>query len=124
MTGSSAADLPAVLRTGLLDPAARAALDWQPFRPGVEAHWLHRSPDGGPAAALLRYAPGSDVPRHAHIGRETILILDGRQSDDAGTYEAGTLVVNEPGTEHKVRSDTGCTALLIWERAPRLYEGT
>ena len=87
MTGSPAVDLPAVLRAGLLDPAARAALDWQPFRPGVEAHWLHRSPDGGPAAALLRYAPGSEVPRHAHI-------------------------------------DTGCTALLIWERAPRLYEGT
>jgi anti-sigma factor ChrR (cupin superfamily) len=108
-------DLPAVLRAGLLDPAARTALDWQPFRPGVEAHWLHRSPDGGPAAALLRYAPGSEVPRHA---------LDGRQSDDAGTYETGTLVVNAPGTEHKVRSDTGCTALLIWERAPRLYEGT
>ena len=69
-------------------------------------------------------APGSEVPRHAHIGRETILILEGRQSDDAGIYETGTLVVNEPGTEHKVRSDTGCTALLIWERAPRLYEGT
>ncbi|GGB45161.1 hypothetical protein GCM10011505_28060 [Tistrella bauzanensis] len=117
-------NLPAVLRAGLLDAAARDALDWVPFRPGVEAHWLHRAPDGGAAAALLRYAPGSDVPRHAHTGRETILILAGRQSDDTGTYDAGTLVVNEPGTEHKVRSDIGCTALLIWEQAPRLFEGT
>ncbi len=32
---------------------------WEPFRPGVTAHWIYREPDGGPAAVFLRYEPGA-----------------------------------------------------------------
>jgi anti-sigma factor ChrR (cupin superfamily) len=119
------ASLPAgmqVLAAILDDPARRAALDWEFFRPGVEAAWLYRTEDGGPAAAFLRYQPGADVPRHRHIGYEHILVLEGAQQDEFGHYPAGTLVVNAPGSEHKVRSREGCIALLIWERAVEMLE--
>lgn len=84
-----------------------------PFREGVEICSLL---DGSPALALLRYAPGASVPRHRHTGLETILVLEGSQSDERGEYPAGTLVLNPEGTEHSVWSEGGCTVLIQWER--------
>jgi anti-sigma factor ChrR (cupin superfamily) len=52
---------------------------FQPFREGVDIFPICA---GEPAVALLRYAPGAGVPRHRHQGLETILVLDGAQSDE------------------------------------------
>jgi anti-sigma factor ChrR (cupin superfamily) len=87
-----------------------------PFRDGVEICRL-RADD--PAVALLRYAPGAAVPRHMHTGLETILVLEGAQSDERGHYPAGTLVLNPTGTEHSVWSEGGCVVLIQWERPVR-----
>lgn len=84
-----------------------------PFRDGVEICTLI---DGAPGVALLRYAPGAGVPRHLHTGLETILVLDGVQSDERGDYPAGSLILNPEGTSHSVWSDPGCTVLIQWER--------
>lgn len=89
-------------------------LDWQLLRPGVEFHALYGEPGQGPAAALLRYAPGARVPSHQHGGIEHILVLAGSQRDENGVYEAGTLLVSPPGTRHAVVSDAGCLVLAIW----------
>jgi anti-sigma factor ChrR (cupin superfamily) len=83
-----------------------------PFREGVEIASLH---DGPPAVALLRYAPGAGVPAHRHAGLETILVLSGTQSDERGTYETGSLVLNPAGTTHRVWSDSGCVVLIQWD---------
>jgi anti-sigma factor ChrR (cupin superfamily) len=100
------------------DPQAFAALltDWRgreflPFREGVEIAVLRA---GAPGVALLRYAPGAGVPRHRHPALETILVLEGVQSDERGDYPAGTLILNPAGTEHSVWSATGCTVLIQW----------
>lgn len=85
--------------------------DFAAFRAGVEIAWLHRGP---PDVALLRYAPGAQVPAHFHPGLETILVLSGSQSDARGTYHAGALVVNPAGTSHRVWSDAGCVVLIQW----------
>ena len=84
-----------------------------PFRDGVEIAWLR---EGEPGVALLRYAPGAAVPRHRHTGLETILVLEGDQSDERGTYPAGALVLNGAGSEHSVWSQGGCVVLIQWER--------
>lgn len=94
-------------------PDGWASLTFEPFRDGVEICHLWR---GGPDVALLRYAKGASVPRHRHTGLETILVLDGTQSDDNGTYAAGTLTFNPAGSEHRVWSETGCTVLIQWEK--------
>ena len=87
-------------------------MPFQPFREGVEICPLWQ---GGPDVALLRYAAGASVPQHRHLGLETILVLSGMQSDDAGTYCTGSLVFNPAGSEHRVWSDPGCVVLIQWE---------
>jgi anti-sigma factor ChrR (cupin superfamily) len=86
---------------------------FQPFAEGVEILPIQ---NGAPAVALLRYAPGARVPQHLHMGLETILVLEGVQSDERGSYPVGTLVLNPEGSVHSVWSDPGCVVLIQWER--------
>lgn len=87
---------------------------WGPFREGVDMARLYGSTEGGPSAALLRYAPGAKVPVHLHRGMEHILVLTGAQRDDHGSYEAGSLLIHGPGSTHSVASEQGCVVLAIW----------
>ena len=97
-------------------------LDWQPYsadgRKSVEIVQLYddRKDGAGPAAALLRYAPGAKVPAHLHPGTELILVLEGELIDDAGRHPAGTLEICPPGSRHTLSSDVGCVFLVIWEQ--------
>lgn len=97
---------------GLL-PLGWSDMLFEPFREGVEICHLWQE---GPSVALLRYAPGASVPRHRHLGLETILVLSGSQSDGDGTYAAGAVVFNPAGSEHSVWSDEGCVVLIQWEK--------
>ena|SRR5689334_3976461 len=90
--------------------------DWQVLRPGVDILHLAGQAASGPSVALLRYQPGARVPPHVHSGFEVIYVLEGAQSDENGSYEAGTLVVNREGEGHSVWSDGGCLVLIVWER--------
>ncbi|WP_008308313.1 cupin domain-containing protein [Leptolyngbya sp. PCC 6406] len=104
------------LLTDLWNLAERAdTLPWQPFRPGVKMYRLYGD-SHGPSAALLRYEPGAQVPHHDHSGYEHIIVLSGSQQDQHQTYGAGTLVINEPGTDHAIASPEGCLVLVIWEK--------
>jgi anti-sigma factor ChrR (cupin superfamily) len=91
-------------------------LPFERFRDGVDIHWLARGDDERASVAILRYAPGARVPRHRHAGLETIVVLDGMQSDENGDYATGTVVLNREGTVHSVWSETGCAVLIQWER--------
>jgi anti-sigma factor ChrR (cupin superfamily) len=104
---------PALLPTGWQEMAFSA------FREGVEICVLR---DADPKVALLRYAPGASVPRHVHTGLETILVLEGTQSDERGDYPAGALVLNPEGTVHSVWSEPGCVVLIQWERPVRFVD--
>jgi anti-sigma factor ChrR (cupin superfamily) len=100
-----------------LDPAALARLDgYEPLRPGVDVLYLYQDEASGAATALLRYAPGAEVPPHTHQGFEHIVVLSGEQFDDRGRYPAGTFVVNPPGTGHRVWSPEGCLVLIMWQQ--------
>jgi anti-sigma factor ChrR (cupin superfamily) len=105
---------------GLLGPESNLdALAWQPFRTGVEIHRLYGDGESGPAAALLRYAPGASVPPHEHTGTEHILVLRGSQRDATALYPVGTCVIHGQGTHHVVSSDEGCVVLAIWSAPVR-----
>jgi anti-sigma factor ChrR (cupin superfamily) len=97
---------------------AKATDGYEPFRPGIEIRPLYRTLNG-PAAAVLRYVPGATLANHSHDGYEHIFVLEGEQSDERGTYGAGSFIVNPPGTGHSVTSRTGCVVLVIWEKQPR-----
>ncbi|MDH6269710.1 anti-sigma factor ChrR (cupin superfamily) [Rhizobium sp. SG_E_25_P2] len=83
------------------------------FRDGVEICRILR---GEPELALLRYAPGASVPKHRHTGLETILVLEGSQSDEYGHYGPGSLVANPEGSIHSVSSEEGCVVLIQWTK--------
>lgn len=99
-----------------LDPEVLARrAGYVPLRPGVDALYLYDDA-GGAACAVLKYAPGAEVPEHRHLGYEHVMVLSGSQEDERGRYGPGTLVINAPGTRHRVWSPEGCLALVIWER--------
>jgi anti-sigma factor ChrR (cupin superfamily) len=98
-----------------LAPDEIAKLTFASLRPGVDIHVLYEAADGA-RAAILRYAPGAEVPSHRHEGHEYIYVLQGEQSDERGSYAAGSFVVNEPGATHRVTSRNGCVVLIIWQR--------
>ena len=88
-------------------------LSFKPFRDGIEIAWLR---EGAPGIAVLRYAADAAVPLHMHPDIEMILVLDGAQSDEIGTYSAGDVVINMPGSQHSVISAQGCVVLLMWSK--------
>jgi anti-sigma factor ChrR (cupin superfamily) len=96
-------------------PSDIGALSFEELRPGVDIHVLHDAADGA-RAAILRYAPGAQVPAHRHEGYEYIYVLDGEQRDERGRYPRGSFVINEPGVTHQVSSDVGCVVLILWMR--------
>lgn len=77
---------------------------------GVERMMLDRI--GGEVAratSLVRYAPNSTFPRHAHGGGEEFFVLEGEFGDEHATYPAGTYVRNPIGTAHAPRvGPQGC----------------
>jgi anti-sigma factor ChrR (cupin superfamily) len=103
--------------------AAGWNIAWQAFRPGVRIHWLYRTGEKGPAAALLRYDAGAAVPRHEYPGWEHVFVLSGSQSDGVTRYGEGALTISAPGTRHAIRSDEGCVVLAIWNRPVRILDG-
>lgn len=94
-------------------------MTFEPFREGVE---ICRLITGEPEVALLRYRPGAKIPLHLHIGLETILVLDGAQSDEYGVYQAGTFTANPPGSRHSVASDEGCVVLIQWTKPVEILQ--
>jgi anti-sigma factor ChrR (cupin superfamily) len=89
---------------------------WEPFREGVSICRIYGNSKEGPSAALLKYEPGASLPPHRHVGYEHLIVLQGTQIDESGETHAGTLVVNPPGTTHRVRNEGPCVVLAIWER--------
>ncbi|WP_319518494.1 cupin domain-containing protein [uncultured Martelella sp.] len=90
-------------------------LPFEPFREGVDVHYLWHE-DDGPVWAFLRYQPGASVPEHRHTGLETIIVVEGAQSDESGTYDTGSVICNPPGTSHNVWTENGCVVFIQWEK--------
>jgi hypothetical protein len=74
-----------VLLPGLLAGGWRG-LPFVPFRAGIEIHRIYGDGIVGPAAAVLRYRPGAGVPWHEHRGSEHVVVLEGSQEDERGSY--------------------------------------
>lgn len=75
---------------------------------GVERVLLDRvGAEQARATSLVRYAPDSRFPRHAHPGGEEILVLSGTFSDDGGDYPEGWYLRNPPGSSHRPHSAAG-----------------
>ncbi|RWO96964.1 MAG: allophanate hydrolase [Mesorhizobium sp.] len=105
--------MPNIAYPALTDGALRD-LAFEHFREGISVHWLLKGGPAEPSVAILNYRPGAGVPRHRHVGLETIVVLEGIQSDGNGDYPAGSVVLNPAGTEHSVWTKDGCVVLIQW----------
>jgi anti-sigma factor ChrR (cupin superfamily) len=115
MPSPDASPLKRILLTELFGPEQDfSRYAWEPFRAGVEIARIYGDGSSGPAAALLRYAPGAEIPAHEHTGFEHIIVLSGNQRDDRGTYGAGSCLIHADGTQHRVSSPEGCVVLALW----------
>ena len=93
-------------------------MDWvaSPAK-GVDRKMLYRVGDEvARATSIVRYAPGSAFPAHAHTGGEEILVLEGTFQDEHGDYPAGCYFRNPPGTAHSPAAKDGCVIFVrLWQ---------
>lgn len=84
---------------------------------GVERMMLDRiGAEKARATSIVKYAPESVFPQHAHPGGEEILVLSGIFSDQSGDYPAGWYLRNPPGTAHSPHSKSGATIFVkLWQ---------
>ena len=70
----------------------------------------------GPAVALLRMEPGSEIPRHLHERTtEMSYVLDGDFISEGISYSKGTEINIKPNTVHGPHTTkTGCSVLVTF----------
>jgi anti-sigma factor ChrR (cupin superfamily) len=70
----------------------------------------------GPAVALLRMEPGSEIPRHMHeLTTETSYVLDGDFINEGVSYPMGTEINIKPKTAHGPHTTrNGCSVLITF----------
>jgi len=77
-------------------------------QPGVERVMLDRiGAEQARATSIVRYAPGSVFPRHAHPSGEEILVLSGTFSDETRDFPEGWYLRNPPDSAHTPASREG-----------------
>ncbi|WP_353190201.1 cupin domain-containing protein [Pandoraea pnomenusa] len=80
---------------------------------GVERVMLDRiGAEKARATSLVRYAPNSVFPSHAHPAGEEILVLSGTLSEGTDDYPAGWYMRNPPGSAHQPSSAPGATIFV------------
>jgi anti-sigma factor ChrR (cupin superfamily) len=103
--------------TERLEPAFPAAEDsaWtpSPFQ-GIFRKLISIDEEHHRATVLLRFMPGAEYPPHRHVDVEEAFIFDGELEVDGQFFPAGGYMRAEAGSiHHRVRSENGCTGLLI-----------
>ncbi|MEW2296420.1 AMP-binding protein [Streptomyces sp. NPDC006743] len=124
LTGHSPQRRDVLVIRALLDGSDLDRLPWQayiqPGRQAVDVHWLYTAEETGPDGAeayLARFGAGAHGDLHRHLGFELIVVVDGELHNDNGdVYGPGCLVLEKPGSVHRVSSPHGCTLLVIREK--------
>jgi anti-sigma factor ChrR (cupin superfamily) len=85
--------------------------------PGLTLLEVHK--DEREQVGFFRFAPGTKIPLHKHIGGEEFFVIEGSLSDANGTYTSGTWVRQEHGSSHEVISEEGCVLYSKSGHLPR-----
>lgn len=96
--------------------------DWVPSpQQGVERVMLDRiDVEQARATSIVRYAPDSSFPRHAHPGGEEILVLSGTFCDESDDFPEGWYLRNPPDSSHQPSSREGA---LIFVKLRQMAAG-
>jgi anti-sigma factor ChrR (cupin superfamily) len=77
----------------------------------------------GPAVAILRMEPGSEIPRHLHERTtEFSYVLDGDFINEGVTYPKGTEINVKPNTAHGPHTTKNGCSLLVTFSYPSILD--
>jgi len=62
---------------------------------------------------LLKFEPGASYPYHNHPAGEELYVLEGEVTIEGEQLTAGDYLYTPPHFKHAVRSNKGCTLLLM-----------
>lgn len=94
--------------------------DWAALGPGLQVKRLFIDQASGIATSLYRFAPGTRVPRHRHLGAEQCYVLAGDFRVNEECFGPGDVHIALPGSVHEtISSEAGALVLII---APENYE--
>lgn len=74
---------------------------------------LFNEEQGRSTSILLKFEPGSSYPYHNHPGGEEIFVIDGEAIIEGAVLHGGDYLYTPPNFKHSVRSEKGCTLLLM-----------
>jgi putative transcriptional regulator len=87
------------------------SISWDKFRENANIKNLS---DKDIKVDLIKLKPNAQFPEHTHEETEWLYILEGKFSDQNGTYSKGHFVINEKGSKHATKSGpNGCLVLSI-----------
>ncbi|HET8946467.1 MAG TPA: cupin domain-containing protein [Candidatus Polarisedimenticolia bacterium] len=87
---------------------------WEEVAPGLSCALLAKDDSRGTVSMLVRMAPGVEYPPHTHAGVEELYMFEGDLTVDDKHLVAGDYLRSEPGSsDHRVRTATGCSGVLI-----------
>jgi quercetin dioxygenase-like cupin family protein len=88
--------------------------EWDQVAPGIACKLLASDTERQRVSMLVRLAPGASYPAHTHAGVEELHLLDGELWIDGRKLAPGDYNYGAPGARDKsVRSETGCTCVLV-----------
>ncbi|MDQ2076804.1 ChrR family anti-sigma-E factor [Marinimicrobium sp. ABcell2] len=94
---------------------------WSFVTPALKAARLETGQDKY-EVCFHRIKKGGTVAEHDHNGRELTLVLQGRFSDENGTYSVGDFLMKQPGETHRPTAtlDQDCLCLSVQEAPVKL----
>ncbi|HUA32954.1 MAG TPA: cupin domain-containing protein [Candidatus Binataceae bacterium] len=90
-----------------------AEIAWVEAIPGVRQKPLWLDKETKRRAALVRFEPGAQLPRHKHLGNELIFVIEGSNSDESGEVLAGNVNYRPDGCVHTVTTRNGATLFAL-----------
>jgi len=99
-----------------VSPAPRrpAEPESEEVAPGISVKLLATDAENDRVSMLVRLAPGTDYPPHRHAGIEELHLLHGELMIDERKLHPGDYSRAEAGdVDRRVRSETGCTCVLL-----------
>jgi anti-sigma factor ChrR (cupin superfamily) len=97
------------------------ALPWTQTHPGIEQKVLFEDPERGMRTALIRWAPGAELPLHEHTDVEQTYVLEGSLVDGEGTCHAGDFVWRPAGSRHRAWTVEGCLLFAVFLKPNRFF---
>jgi len=86
---------------------------WTEAMPGVRQKPIWHDKETKRRAALVRFDPGAQLPRHKHVGDELIFVIEGSNADESGEVVAGNANYRPNGCTHTVSTRNGATVFAL-----------